>query len=58
MMSFLKSYLSNEKTAEEKTLAAQHDVLKLDTEACSDDESCETEEAQSYGGCCGGGCRQ
>ncbi len=62
MMAFLKDFLNGEKSPEEKALQAaqnKHDVLIIDSgdeeevasESCSDEPS-------SYGGCCGGGCRQ
>lgn len=63
MMAFLKDFLNGEKTTEEKALQAaqnKHDVLIID---CGDEEdapsaeSC-ADEQSSYGGCCGGGCRQ
>lgn len=59
MMSFLKSFLSGEKSTEEKALLAEkkHDVLNLDAYAIEEDAAKEEESCAPQGGCCGGGCR-
>lgn len=59
MMGFLKSFLSGEKSTEEKALLAEkkHDVLTLDAYAIEDEMDEEEESCAPTGGCCGGGCR-
>ncbi len=64
MISFLKNFLSGEKSPEEKatiaTLAAekQHDVLVVGGEYAADEEEGDEEECAPVGGGCGGcGCR-
>jgi hypothetical protein len=62
MISFLKNFLSGEKSAEEKILTSQgalppqkkRDVMTVgDTGSAQDDDDF----CAPSGGCCGGGCR-
>lgn len=61
MTGFLNDFLTNEKTAAEKSLAARqdaerkHDVLRLDLSGVADDA--EEDACDAPAGCCGGGCR-
>ena len=63
MISFLKNFLSGEKSPEEKavlsvqTAEKQHDVLVVEGLAMAEDEGCEEEQENYSSPCCGGGCR-
>lgn len=63
MMSFLKNFLSGEKSPEEKAMLAKaesekkHDVLTVEAYATDADESEDEEACAPVGGCGGCGCR-
>jgi len=64
MISFLKNFLSGEKSPEEKAILSQqeaekkHDVLVVEGLAMGEDEEdCDEDQENFSGPCCGGGCR-
>lgn len=63
MISFLKNFLTGEKSVEEKALLAaqqkKRDVMTVDAYAMDEEEGKEDEScATTYSGCGGCGCRQ
>lgn len=62
MFSFLKSFLSNEKTPAEQAMLAknegerQRDMLTVSAQGCADDE--DEEDCAPKGGCGGCGCHR
>lgn len=63
MMSFLKSFLTGEKSVEEKAILAgqqkKRDVMTVDAFAADEEEVSGEEACQTtYSGCGGCGCRQ